>query len=101
MLSPIVPHICHELWLALGHSDPVVDRAWPTVDAAALVQDRVELVVQVNGKVRGKVSVASGAADAAIREAALNEPNVQRHLEGGTLRKAIIVPGRLVNLVVG
>jgi leucyl-tRNA synthetase len=101
MLSPIVPHICDELWQALGHSDPVVDCAWPAVDAAALVRDSVELVVQVNGKVRGKVSVAAGSDDAVIREAALNEPNVRKHIEGHTLRKAIVVPGRLVNLVVG
>jgi leucyl-tRNA synthetase len=71
------------------------------VDTAALVRDSVELVVQVNGKVRGKVSVAAGSDDAVIREAALNEPNVRKHIEGYTLRKAIVVPGRLVNLVVG
>ncbi len=101
MLSPIVPHICHELWRALGQSQAVVDCAWPTVDQAALVRDSVELVVQVKGKVRGKVSVAADADDQAIREAALAEPNVQKHLQGLALRKVIIVPGRLVNLVVG
>jgi len=101
MLAPIVPHICHELWHALGHSDAVVDCAWPAVDPAALVRDSIELVVQVKGKVRGKVSVAADADDATIREAAITEPNVQKHIEGLALRKVIIVPGRLVNLVVG
>jgi leucyl-tRNA synthetase len=101
MLSPIVPHICHELWHALGHNEDVVDCAWPDLDETALVKDSVELVVQVNGKVRGKVSVAADADDDSIHQAALNEPNVQKHIEGMTLRKVIIVPGRLVNLVVG
>jgi leucyl-tRNA synthetase len=101
MLSPIVPHICHELWHALGHGEPVVDCAWPAADASALVRDSVELVVQVNGKVRGKVVVARASDEATIRAAALNEPNVRKHIEGRTLRKVIIVPGRLVNLVVG
>jgi leucyl-tRNA synthetase len=101
MLSPIVPHICHELWQALGHSEAVVDCAWPTVDNAALVRDSIELVVQVKGKVRGKISVAADADNAAIEAAALAEPNVLKHIEGLALRKVIIVPGRLVNLVVG
>jgi leucyl-tRNA synthetase len=101
MLAPIVPHICHELWQALGHSEAVVDCAWPAVDEAALVRDSIEMVVQVKGKVRGKVSVAADADDDTIREAALLDPNVQKHVAGMALRKVIIVPGRLVNLVVG
>ncbi len=101
MLSPIVPHICHQLWQALGHGEVLIDCAWPLVDDTALVRERIELVVQVKGKVRGKVSVAVDADEQTIREAALNEPNVQKHLQGLALRKVIIVPGRLVNLVVG
>jgi leucyl-tRNA synthetase len=101
MLAPIVPHICAVLWHELGQTQPLVDCAWPQVDSAALVRDSVELVVQVRGKVRGKVSVAADADDAVIRDAALAEPNVQKHIEGLALRKVIIVPGRLVNLVVG
>ena len=101
MLAPIVPHICHELWLALGHAGSVVDCAWPAVDEAALVKDSVELIVQVNGKLRGKISVGTGADDDTIREAALSEPNVKNHVEDKTIRKVIIVPGRLVNMVVG
>ena len=101
MLAPIVPHICHELWSALGHTDSVVDCAWPVVDDAALVKDSVELIVQVNGKLRGKISVRTDADDDAIREAGLSEPNVRNHVEDKTIRKVIIVPGRLVNIVVG
>jgi len=101
MLAPIVPHICQEIWQALGHTEAVVDCAWPVVDTTALVRDSIELVVQVKGKMRGKVSVAADADEDTIREAALREPNVQKHIEGQALRKVIIVPGRLVNLVVG
>jgi leucyl-tRNA synthetase len=101
MLAPIVPHICHELWRALGQESALVDARWPQADAAALVKDSVELVVQVNGKMRGRIEVPADAVEDAIRSAALAEPNVARFLEGKQLRKAIIVPGRLVNLVVG
>ncbi|MDT8388734.1 MAG: leucine--tRNA ligase [Thiogranum sp.] len=100
MLSPIVPHICQELWQALGHAGSVVDCAWPQFDEAALVRDSIELVVQVNGKMRGKIQVATGVDDAAIRNAALTEPNVLRFIDSQQVRKVIIVPGRLVNLVV-
>jgi len=101
MLSPIVPHIAQELWQALGHADSVVDRPWPQADRAALVRDSIEMVVQVNGKMRGRISVAADAHDDRIREAAVSEPNVQRFIEGKSVRKVIIVPGRLVNLVAG
>jgi leucyl-tRNA synthetase len=101
MLSPIVPHIAQALWSALGHADSVVDCRWPQADRAALVRDSIELVIQVNGKMRGKVAVAADAADADIRAAALAEPNVQRFMAGKQPRKVIIVPRRLVNVVVG
>ena len=100
MLNPIVPHISHALWQALGHADSVADQPWPQADESALVKDSVELVVQVNGKVRGKIAVAAGAADELIIDAALAEPNVKRFMQGKALRKPIVVPGRLVNLVV-
>ncbi len=100
MLSPIVPHIAQELWQALGHDGLIVDCAWPVADQGALVKDSIELVVQVNGKMRGRISVAADAANDAIQAAALAEPNVQRFVEGRELRKVIVVPGRLVNLVV-
>jgi leucyl-tRNA synthetase len=101
MLSPIVPHISHELWHALGHEDSVVDQLWPHAEEAALVKDSIELVVQVNGKVRGKIAVAPDAGDEIIVDSALAEPNVARFMEGKALRKSIVVPGRLVNLVAG
>ncbi len=100
MLSPIVPHVTQALWDALGHEGLIIDCAWPRPDAGALVRDTVELVVQVNGKVRGKVDVAAGAAREAIEQAALAEPNVQRFIDGKPVRKLIVVPGRLVNVVV-
>jgi leucyl-tRNA synthetase len=100
MLAPIVPHISHSLWQALGHGDAVVDCAWPCFDPVALVQETVEIVVQVNGKLRGRVTVPAQADRDAIQAAALADENVRKFLADGTLRKAIVVPGKLVNLVV-
>ncbi|WP_297527595.1 leucine--tRNA ligase [Thiohalobacter sp.] len=100
LLSPIVPHICHELWKALGHEDPVVDAAWPKADPAARVQDEIQLVVQVNGKVRARILVPAAADREQVEAAALADANVQRFIEGKPLRKVILVPGKLVNLVV-
>ena len=100
MLAPIVPHICHELWSALGHQDAIVDHAWPEADQAAMQKDSMELAVQVNGKMRGRITIAADATNELITDTALDEPNVKRFVEGKDLRKAIVVPGRLVNLVV-
>jgi len=100
MLSPIVPHVTQALWSELGQPDLVIDARWPTVDESALVRDEVEMVVQVKGKLRGRISVAADAADDVIEAAALAEPNVQRFVGENPVRKVIIVPGRLVNIVV-
>jgi leucyl-tRNA synthetase len=100
MLSPIVPHICHALWERLGHETSLIDQRWPEVDESALERDLVEIVVQVNGKLRGKISVAADADKDAIIEQALADPNAQRFIDGGEIRKTIVVPGRLVNIVV-
>ncbi|MDX1404694.1 MAG: class I tRNA ligase family protein, partial [Woeseiaceae bacterium] len=100
LLSPIVPHISHSLWHALGHTTAPVDEAWPTVDSAALEQDMIEIIVQVNGKLRGRISVASDADREAISAKALADKNVQRFVADKEIRKTIIVPGRLVNVVV-
>jgi leucyl-tRNA synthetase len=100
MLSPIVPHICDALWAVLGHADALIDRRWPAFDPAALAQDRIELVVQVNGKLRGRVSVAVDAAQDVVIETALADANVRRFVADKTIRKTIVVPGRLVNIVV-
>jgi leucyl-tRNA synthetase len=101
LLSPITPHICHELWQALGHDTPVIDVPWPKVDDAALVQDEVELVIQVNGKLRARIAVAKDADRATLEKMALDDENVQRFTEGKAIRKVIVVPGKLVNIVVG
>jgi len=100
MLSPIVPHITHTLWYALGHQQAVVDCAWPAVDETALVQSSVALVVQVNGKVRGHIDVAADASRDAIEAAVIDEENVQKYIAHKTVRKIIVVPGKLVNVVV-
>ena len=100
LLSPIVPHIAHELWNALGHSGAVVNERWPAVDEAALERDLLEIVVQVNGKLRGRVSVAVDADNDAVAKLALSDENVQRFVADKTIRKTIVVPGRLVNIVV-
>ena len=100
VLSPITPHICHELWQGLGHTTPVIDARWPVVDTAALAADTVTLVVQVNGKLRGQIQMPTGAANDAVIEAALAEANVQKFVAGQTIKKKIVVPGKLVNLVV-
>ena len=100
MLSPIVPHICHRLWQVLGHSGAIIDEPWPQADPAALVAATVDIVVQVNGKLRGRVTVATDASEAEVREAALADDNVQRFVAGKPVRKVIVVPGKLVNVVV-
>ena len=100
MLSPIAPHICHDLWIKLGYGDNILHAPWPEVDDLALVRDSIELVVQVNGKLRGHIQVAADADRDTIEQLALNNENVQAHIVDKSLRKIIVVPGRLVNLVV-
>ena len=99
LLSPIVPHITQQLWEELGHDDLLADMAWPVCDESALVCDEVELVVQVNGKLRSKISVVAGADNAAIEASALADEKIIVNIEGKTVRKIIVVPGRLVNIV--
>jgi leucyl-tRNA synthetase len=100
VLSPVVPHACHALWRELGHAGAVVDEHWPQPDAGALERAAVEVVVQVNGKLRGRVTVPVDADEAAVREAALADANVQRFMEGKPVRKFVYVPGKLANVVV-
>ena len=100
MLSPIVPHICHALWGALGHETAPVDETWPRVDEQALEKDMIEIVVQVNGKLRARIAVAADADKDAVSQQALADPNVQRFVADKEIRKTIVVPGRLVNIVV-
>ncbi|MDH5241927.1 MAG: class I tRNA ligase family protein, partial [Gammaproteobacteria bacterium] len=100
MLSPIVPHICHALWQQLGHTSALIDQRWPVVDESALEIDRIEMVVQVNGKLRGRLLVAVDAPKQVIEDLAIADENVQRFIDGKNIRKVIVVPGRLVNIVV-
>lgn len=100
MLSPIVPHVTQTLWEILGHDGLVIDVAFPQADATALIKDEIELVVQVNGKLRGKITVAVNAENQVIEQLALTEENVQKHLDGKTVKKVVIVPKKLVNIVV-
>jgi leucyl-tRNA synthetase len=99
-LSPIIPHATHAMWQALGHSRALIDESWPAVDAAALEQSTVEIVVQVNGKLRARISVPAGAGEADVRAAALADPHVQKFVGAAAVRKVIVVPGKLVNVVV-
>ncbi|MCG8317184.1 MAG: leucine--tRNA ligase [Pseudomonadales bacterium] len=101
MLAPITPHICQVLWQKLGHQEPVIDACWPAVDETALVQSSIQLVVQVNGKVRGKISVNPEATKEDIEAAAITNENVQKFIDGKTIRKMIVVPGKLVSVVIG
>jgi leucyl-tRNA synthetase len=98
-LSPIVPHITHTLWHGLGHERAIIDEPWPEPDAQALEQSMVELIVQVNGKLRGRLQLPAGAARETALEAALAEPSVQRFLDGRPIRKTVHVPDKLLNLV--
>ena len=99
VLSPIVPHICHTLWQALGHQEPVVDAPWPKADEAAMVRSQIQVVLQVNGKVRAKEDVPADISKADLEKLALENENVMRFTEGATVRKVIVVPGKLVNVV--
>ncbi|MEY4762577.1 MAG: hypothetical protein RLZZ200_2433 [Pseudomonadota bacterium] len=98
-LSPIVPHITHALWQSLGQSEPLYRVRWPEADPSALAQDLIEVVVQVNGKLRGRISVSPDAPNDVVEAAALADANVQRFLEGKPPRKVIVVRGKLVNIV--
>ena len=99
LLAPITPHICHELWQQLGKPGAIIDAQWPKVDEAALVQDSLTLVVQVNGKLRGQIEVPASASREEVETAARGNENVLRFTEGLTIRKVIVVPGKLVNIV--
>jgi leucyl-tRNA synthetase len=99
MLSPIIPHITQILWQRLGHIGLIVDMPWPKSDKSALNRDELELVVQVNGKLRAHINVAASADKQVVEDIALQAPNVQRFILGKTIKKVIVVPGKLVNVV--
>ncbi len=99
MLSPIAPHLAEELWAKLGHTESITYAEWPTYDETKLVDDEVEIVVQINGKVRAKLLVAKDASREDLEKAALENENVQEHIDGKEIKKLIAVPGKLVNIV--
>jgi leucyl-tRNA synthetase len=100
LLYPITPHISHQLWRDLGFGADILDEEWPKVDETALIQDEIELVLQVNGKLRGNMRVAKDAGRAEIEQLAMQNANVQKHIGGQPVKKIVVVPGRLVNVVV-
>lgn len=99
LLAPIVPHACHALWQAFGNEVAVLDAPWPTVDEAALVKDTITIVAQVNGKVRAKLDAPANADKDALEKIALADESVLKHIDGKMIRKVIVVPGKLVNIV--
>jgi len=101
LVGPYAPHVADEAWETLGEKGFLVEAGWPTFDPALTIDAVVTLAIQVNGKLRGSLDVARDTAEDEIRKQALAVPNVDKHLEGKTLRKVIVVPGRIVNIVVG
>ncbi|KYC80049.1 Leucyl-tRNA synthetase [Bacillus licheniformis] len=99
LLSPVAPHLAEELWNRLGHEETIAYEAWPVYDEAKLVDDEIEIVVQLNGKVKAKLNVPADADKEQLEELAKNNEKVKEQLEGKTIRKVIAVPGKLVNIV--
>jgi leucyl-tRNA synthetase len=100
LLAPMTPHLAHALWRELGYGQDILTAPWPEPDPAALITDEIELVLQVNGKLRGNMRVAKDADRAQIEELAMQNANVQKHIGGQPVKKVVVVPGRLVNVVV-
>ncbi len=100
VLAPMVPHVCHELWRELGHARAVIDERWPEVDASALTRDSIELVVQVNGKLRGRINVPANADEETVKAAALADEHVRRFVGSNAVKMIKVIPGRLVTVVV-
>jgi leucyl-tRNA synthetase len=101
LFAPITPHLCDALWARLGHAESIFTRPWPVHDPTALAQQEVTIIVQVSGKLRGRVTVPAGSDQEAVEALAKAEPNVRRHIEGKTIRKAVFVKDKMINLVAG
>ncbi len=100
LLSPFSPHICEELWQLCGNEEAICLQKWPTYDPAALIQDEIEIAVQISGKVRDRITVASGLSEEELQQNALASPKIQQLIQDKTIVKTIVVPGKLVNIVV-
>jgi len=101
LLSPMAPHICEEMWRALGHSESLAYANWPALDPKYVQESVIEMPVQINGKVRGRIAVPVDAGQAQIEQTALSDPRVTKYLEGASVRKVIVVPRKLINIVSG
>jgi leucyl-tRNA synthetase len=99
LLAPYAPHIAEELWSVLGNKSTLAYEAWPIADATLLVEDQVEIPVQINGKIKAKLMVATGLDQAGLEALALKDPKVKEQLIGKTIRKVVAVPGKMVNVV--
>jgi leucyl-tRNA synthetase len=99
LIAPIMPHLAEELWHQLGHDGLAAQAPWPEIDETLLVEDEISIAVQVNGKVRATIALPRDADQQAAESRALEEPNVRRALDGKTVRKVIVVPNRIVNVV--
>ena len=95
-----MPHISHELWKVLGQDSLLLDQAWPKVDETALVKDSLQIIIQVNGKLRSRIEVPASASKDEIESAAISDENVKRFTDGKQVVKVIVVPGKLVNIVI-
>jgi leucyl-tRNA synthetase len=100
LLSPIVPHISHTMWYALGYNKPIIDTSWPQAEPEALIRSSIELVVQINGKVRDKIEVAADASNEDVLALALAQENVQKFIEGKEIKMSKVIPGKLVTIAV-
>ncbi len=100
LLSPIVPHICNRLWLDLGYDSSIIDESWPTHNPELMVQENVEIVIQVNGKLRSKITVDQSIDDKALEELVMMDEKIKKYTDGHTVKKIIIVPKKLVNIVI-
>ena len=99
LLSPIVPHICNHLWTELGHQNAVVNELWPTFNEDLMVDDTLEIVIQINGKLRARLNVAANIDEETLKELAFNEPKIAKLMSEQTIKKTIVVPGKLINIV--
>jgi len=99
-LSPVIPHLCHHLWLLLGGKEAVVDANWPVVDESALIQDNIQIIAQVNGKLRAKMMIPLNSDNQKVQELAFADEGVSKHIEGKEIIKVIVVPNKLINVVV-
>jgi leucyl-tRNA synthetase len=99
-MSPIVPHFSEELWSRMGHAESIFQAGWPEADEDIAQEDELEIPIQVNGKVKARMKVAAGISNEDLEKAAMDNADLQKHIEGKTVRKVIVVPGKLVNIAV-